>query len=285
MTIDKEHQAVTRGIKHWGLSGYSSVLPRTKFGVTGQESSPQSPTISYRQPLCAIIRQPLDRCLIQNITSMKETIFPILGFLKTDKSCDNLIRLGSGFFINNSGNFISVAHNFNKYKNKETNEEYELNCFAYIDNELLEIEILYYEYNRDENGCQIYKDLAIGHIAIKSNILKLQNDKLSNIDTLIGYSIRKLNYPIFCEVHFKENLFYLYEIPISTTGNCLYINKIKIASFPNVLFFKETEDLFGLSGCPVLNNDKIVGVLSSKCFIKREYFLEIINLKLNIEFI
>ncbi|URW79103.1 hypothetical protein [Xiashengella succiniciproducens] len=38
----------TRGIKHWGLSGYANILPRIKFGVTGQESSPQSPTISYR---------------------------------------------------------------------------------------------------------------------------------------------------------------------------------------------------------------------------------------------
>ena len=34
----------TSGIKHWGLSGYASVLPRIKFGVTGQDSSPQSPT-------------------------------------------------------------------------------------------------------------------------------------------------------------------------------------------------------------------------------------------------
>jgi hypothetical protein len=51
-----ERQPVTRGIKHWGLSGYSSVLPRIKFGVTGQDSSPQSPTISYRQPLGTIIK-------------------------------------------------------------------------------------------------------------------------------------------------------------------------------------------------------------------------------------
>jgi hypothetical protein len=42
-------QHTTRGIKHWGLSGYSSIQPRIKFGVSGQESSPQSPTISYRQ--------------------------------------------------------------------------------------------------------------------------------------------------------------------------------------------------------------------------------------------
>lgn len=39
----------TRGIKHWGLSGCMCFLPRIKFGVTGQESSPQSPTISYRK--------------------------------------------------------------------------------------------------------------------------------------------------------------------------------------------------------------------------------------------
>ncbi len=44
----QEGQRLTSGIKHWGLSGYSSILPRVKFGVTGQESSPQSPTISYR---------------------------------------------------------------------------------------------------------------------------------------------------------------------------------------------------------------------------------------------
>jgi len=49
-----EGQPITSGIKHWGLSGYSSVLPRIKFGVTGQVSSPQSPTISYRRPLAVM---------------------------------------------------------------------------------------------------------------------------------------------------------------------------------------------------------------------------------------
>jgi len=41
----------TRGIKHWGLSGYSNILPRIKFGVTRQESNPQFPTISYCQTM------------------------------------------------------------------------------------------------------------------------------------------------------------------------------------------------------------------------------------------
>jgi len=49
-------QQVTSGIKHWGLSGYSSILPRIKFGVTGQISSQQSPTISYRRPLSTILK-------------------------------------------------------------------------------------------------------------------------------------------------------------------------------------------------------------------------------------
>jgi hypothetical protein len=38
--IMNKAQHTTRGIKHWGLSGYSNILPRIKFGVTGQESSP-----------------------------------------------------------------------------------------------------------------------------------------------------------------------------------------------------------------------------------------------------
>ena len=30
----KKGQQITSGIKHWGLSGYESVPPRIKFGVT-----------------------------------------------------------------------------------------------------------------------------------------------------------------------------------------------------------------------------------------------------------
>ena len=68
--------AITNGIKHWGLGGYVRFLPRIKFGVTGQESSPQSPTISYRQTLATMVdeneavahRQPvLGRRLLDNM--------------------------------------------------------------------------------------------------------------------------------------------------------------------------------------------------------------------------
>ena len=39
-----EHQAVTKAICNKGFSGNSSILPRIKFSVGGQESSPQSLT-------------------------------------------------------------------------------------------------------------------------------------------------------------------------------------------------------------------------------------------------
>ena len=31
LTGNKEHQPLTSGIKHWGLSGYASVLPRIEY--------------------------------------------------------------------------------------------------------------------------------------------------------------------------------------------------------------------------------------------------------------
>ncbi len=57
MTKINKIRHITRGIKHWGLSGYANIQPRINFGVTGQESSPQSPTISYRNPLCATLTE------------------------------------------------------------------------------------------------------------------------------------------------------------------------------------------------------------------------------------
>lgn len=38
---------LTGCIKHWEFGGYSNILPLIKLGLTRQESSPHSPTISY----------------------------------------------------------------------------------------------------------------------------------------------------------------------------------------------------------------------------------------------
>ena len=57
------NETLTRGIKHWGLGGYSSILPRIKFGVTGQDISPQSPTVSYRKTLGASVKKDHDNLI------------------------------------------------------------------------------------------------------------------------------------------------------------------------------------------------------------------------------
>jgi len=48
-----KHMAITKAICNKGFSGNSSILPRIKFRVGGQESSPQSLTAHslYRQPV------------------------------------------------------------------------------------------------------------------------------------------------------------------------------------------------------------------------------------------
>jgi len=48
---NKNRQRLKCGIKHWWLGDCASILPSIKFDATGQESSPQSPTILYRHAL------------------------------------------------------------------------------------------------------------------------------------------------------------------------------------------------------------------------------------------
>ena len=44
LTDSNECQPITKAICNKGFSGKSSILPRSNFGVSGQESSPQSLT-------------------------------------------------------------------------------------------------------------------------------------------------------------------------------------------------------------------------------------------------
>jgi|GEM_PF-1732595 len=80
----KKHEHTTCGINHWGLSGYSSILPRIKFGIFGQESSPQSPTISYRHPLGASL---IHQNKWQTITQQNFTNTETGPMLITKTSC------------------------------------------------------------------------------------------------------------------------------------------------------------------------------------------------------
>jgi hypothetical protein len=42
--LERKHETLIKAICHKGFSGKSSILPRINFGVSGQESSPQSLT-------------------------------------------------------------------------------------------------------------------------------------------------------------------------------------------------------------------------------------------------
>ena len=110
-----KHENTTRGIKHWGLSGYSSILPRIRFGVTGQESSPQSPTISYRQTL-ATNRKKMKRIILEDTFTFIQKFMIIFipsftrqrGFaIRAHKSCRHQTYLAELFL-----NLFLNLHNF-----------------------------------------------------------------------------------------------------------------------------------------------------------------------------
>lgn len=53
------NETLTKAICNKGFSGNSSILPRSNFGVCGQESSPQSPTAySLNRYQQAVKKQP-----------------------------------------------------------------------------------------------------------------------------------------------------------------------------------------------------------------------------------
>lgn len=214
---------------------------------------------------------------------MSKRIFPILGFLRTDLSHKDLIRLGTGFFINGKGHFFSVAHNFVKYKKPMSEEELNVDCLAFIDGELHEIKIIHNEYNRyesDENDPD-YKDFVIGKIDVDSSEEYIARNSDKNV--IVGYSKNILPHEQINQLDFNGNQFRLYEIPISITDNALRHNGIFITSFPNVLFFNVSDNLHGLSGGPVIYNKEILGVLSSKCFVKSDYLFQIAQTKISNE--
>ena len=52
-------ETLTKAICNKGFRGNSNILPRSNFGVGGQESSPQSLTKSYTQRYTALKKRPI----------------------------------------------------------------------------------------------------------------------------------------------------------------------------------------------------------------------------------
>ncbi len=207
---------------------------------------------------------------------MKKIVFPVLGFEPSEKTTDGNFANGTGFLINDKGFLFTAGHNFYK-KERETGNLNELICFAYINNQLIEIEKLYIEYDEDDEVEK--KDFAIGKLKTVPNEL-VQNTSIDCNDFIaIGYSIRDLPFEAIEQVKFKNTKFNLYKVPIVPTGNVLrYLSFEK--SYENVLFFDYSPkaDLFGLSGCPVIKNNELSGMLVSNCIITNEYLEKLSNI-------
>jgi hypothetical protein len=206
---------------------------------------------------------------------MENFIFPILAF-EDSKIMDVADFIsGTGFLINDKGYLYTAGHNFYK-KDLGTGNLNELTCFAFIKNELIEIERIYVEYDKNSEGEK--KDFAIGKLKSLPKELT-SNVNVDNEDYLmVGYSIRDLPFEIIETINFRNTLFNLYKVPITPTGNVLKYYSINI-SYDNVLFFdcSPKVDFYGLSGCPIFKNNELCGMLVSNCFITYEYLEKIAN--------
>jgi len=81
------------------------------------------------------------------------SIFPILGY---QENADTYYAVGTAFFINNAGNFVTAAHTFN---NKE------LKFFAIINDQAWPITQLFSEYvEMWDQKAPIHQDLYIGQV-------------------------------------------------------------------------------------------------------------------------
>lgn len=129
MTLNNKHQHTTRGIKHWGLSGYASILPRIKLGVIGQESSPQSPTIFYLRNVMGNVKKYPEMKIEDIITRITELITLSDKVLETKRNSDfgqyvssekfQELRSASLSFLQNS---FGVDHPFYKEFNSKAKD-------------------------------------------------------------------------------------------------------------------------------------------------------------------
>lgn len=119
---------------------------------------------------------------VKSIQLAQKTMFPIFRFEKLPKNQTNIGVVGTGFFINPKGYFITVAHVFDT-SNQNTSYKFWGHLPDKIHNPNIEI----VEIARDDNH-----DIVVGKIA-------LDNTDFSCLDTnipLIGHSVCISGYPM-----------------------------------------------------------------------------------------
>jgi len=218
---------------------------------------------------------------------MEQIVFPVFGFSKTDDKFDSILVSGTCFFVGNDGYIFSAAHNFKKHVTIN-DIPHEMRYFAYIEGQLYKINILYSEYDRENtsnDSSDIYKDFVVGRIDIDPRLLNKYKVNISDRPVLLGFSIRDLLFKSITTIEYKGIKLKLFEIPITVTDNVLRFQGVPIRSFRNMTFYSESTDFSGLSGCAVIFGEKVIGLLTSKCFIQSEYLIEKAREVLNIEFV
>ena len=210
---------------------------------------------------------------------MKIRVVPTIAFCLSDNDFSGRWFNGTAFLVDDIGHFYTAGHNFRKKERGNGDAEPEkLKCFALIDGELFPTEELFVEY--DFYSEALKKDFAYGKIKKKKKIPSIKIID-SNESIALGYSIRELDFEQIETVKWEEKEFFLYKVPISIGNNSMKISPNINISFENVRFYTTESgiSLEGLSGGPILQNDEILGVLVSNCFLMKEYIEKLLNIQ------
>jgi Trypsin-like peptidase domain len=199
--------------------------------------------------------------------------------IESDKEClelseiehDKIKDFGNGFFVSKNGYIASVSHVL--YNKKASS-------FALYKEKLWKIKIMAHKYTENDKN---HIDAAIGKIDIEETVdyynpnefeEVIENNRLE----LIGYSRELINVSIKNE---KDNKFNSTLVKLNT--RCIvpiykYPNNITMINF--FTFFLENNNYIGLSGSPVINeNKRIVGILKGGAESKNKIKCQILHIK------
>lgn len=213
-----------------------------------------------------------DQNLKNDEIKLEEWIFPIIG-----RSCGetNTVSLGTGFFINNEGYFVTAGHVLKKIE-----QIYK----AVIDDNEYDFELIFIEYMiKESQNPPICKDLAICKLKnkIKKEISYVLDSNFSSgkILTLDGFS--KQNYPGRATIgaqrtnqHFYRWVATAQDIKKQDPGEIKNTDIDKRPYCKNTRSLVVKRELNGLSGGPVYDNTSIYGMLISNEYILSEYIIE-----------
>lgn len=209
-----------------------------------------------------------------------ENIFPIIGC-----ECNNIKEdsLGTGFFINDVGVFLTAGHVL-----KDKSKSY----YAIIKNEKYKFKVLFSEYpdngNQEPPNCC---DLAICQIiGLKLNIPIVYSFVCNSLEDkkifYSGYQGKNSQNIISSVETFNKYHAYLYKFSdndekLNDAERKLIVNGIeffdKRAICDNVKSFKCKRKVNGMSGGPVYYDKNVFGMLIGDSYILSEYIVEKLN--------